>query len=741
MTSEHSKNNSSENLFPDKPHEVIGKLGIGFNKLNDKLINLLEENQSLKQQYKILQQKNQEILRINEDINEKHQETLRINEDLNKKYQEILHINTNLKEKLQEKDEKFEKLQQNILNLEKHKNEELQQLEMFYQNLEKNLEILESDEINENYIKILKENKYNYIINEPTTVDKGPGKDISRRCSDIKVVVGLDFGTKYSGFSYCHVDDKQNYVTNESWPELLGQFRTNTALQYDDEYCNVVYWGFPALAERPSRRNKIQKNKTVELFKLHLGNLPDNLKPKLPIDYKKAITDYLREIGKFIKIIVSEHWEISCFDCILLVLSIPAEYSEKEKAIMRECVYNADLISDKYSEKLQFITECDATAIYCMKNALQEHAIGMTFMVVNCNNNILDLITRKLIRDKPLELGKITGYIKDFCGSESIDKEFIKFLRKKLGNHAIDLLIERCYVQYQYMVQEFCQHAKLPFTGDDMEFFYELDIDEVIPILLQYINKETREIMEENEMVIKIKYDDIKKMFDLVIDRIIHLIHIQLSNNQETCSVLFLVGEFSENKYFQKRIKQEFQHKVQNISVPQTPTAAISRGAVIYGSYIDSDLNKLEKYASIIHTRVLKYTYGIKFLSDYKEDVDPPQRKNSDGKIYKFRTLVQRGTEVEIGKILSFEYFYGLTNQTSAKCEVYYTREYSAEYPDEPGMKSLGIINFDFPDTRINNRSIYFELSFNEMEITVSVKNKTNGQLYMTTFDHPIDVC
>ena len=34
------------------------------------------------------------------------------------------------------------------------------------------------------------------------------------------------------------------------------------------------------------------------MFKLHLGDLLDDLKPKLPVEYKKAITDYLREIGK-----------------------------------------------------------------------------------------------------------------------------------------------------------------------------------------------------------------------------------------------------------------------------------------------------------------------------------------------------------------------------------------------------------------------------------------------------------
>jgi hypothetical protein len=111
--------------------------------------------------------------------------------------------------------------------------------------------------------------------------------------SDIKVVVGLDFGTKYSGFSYCHVNDgKQNIHTNNQWPGECS-LKTNTVLQYDDEYNNVVSWGHAALSERPNHHNK-----PVELFKLHQNNLSDNLKPKLPVDYKKAITDYLREIGK-----------------------------------------------------------------------------------------------------------------------------------------------------------------------------------------------------------------------------------------------------------------------------------------------------------------------------------------------------------------------------------------------------------------------------------------------------------
>ena len=55
---------------------------------------------------------------------------------------------------------------------------------------------------------------------------------------------------------------------------------------------------------------------------------------------------------------IPEYWDgIDFTEHILLVLTVPAEYSENDKAIMRECAFHAGLIIDKNSEKLQFTTE------------------------------------------------------------------------------------------------------------------------------------------------------------------------------------------------------------------------------------------------------------------------------------------------------------------------------------------------------------------------------------------------
>ncbi|RIA90488.1 hypothetical protein C1645_876068 [Glomus cerebriforme] len=335
---------------------------------------------------------------------------------------------------------------------------------------------------------------------------------------NIRVVVGLDFGTTHSGFAYCHIED-QDIRSYNSW---------NGALD----------------------------SKPVELFRLHLGDSLDEFKPELPVDYKKAITDFLREIGEVIKETVATCWPtIDYFKNVLLVITVPAEFSEKSKEILRMCAFNAGLIKEKYSIYLQFTTEHEAVALYCMKNLGQTLARPETnIMIVDCGDNRVDLTTRKLMTNEQL-----------------------------VGDKPMDLLRDNNYGQMQYLIQNFGKYGKIPFTGDDPGFSYELDIQETIPILTQYItDDEIRKTLENDEWIIEIDFERMKSISEPVIQKILHLIKAQLDNTQETYSAMFLVGSFSESKYLQKRVKEEFQYKVKIISVPE-PIAAIARGAVIYG--------------------------------------------------------------------------------------------------------------------------------------------------------------
>src|ERR1043166_9730893 len=98
-------------------------------------------------------------------------------------------------------------------------------------------------------------------------------------------------------------------------------------------------------------------------------------------------------------------------------------------------------------------------------------------MVVDCGGGTVDLTTRELLDNE--RLGEITEISGDFCGSTYIDAEFIKYLESIVGRNSFDLLKRKHYGQMQYMVQDFCRKAKLPFTAEDEQLSYELDIARV----------------------------------------------------------------------------------------------------------------------------------------------------------------------------------------------------------------------------------------------------------------------
>src|SRR6266496_6111393 len=121
-------------------------------------------------------------------------------------------------------------------------------------------------------------------------------------------------------------------------------------------------------------------------------------------------------------------------------------------------------------------------------------------MIVDCGGGTVDLTTRKLLEHN--QLSEVTERAGDFCGSTFIDKEFIELLKREVGNSAIDLFSYKHYGHLQYLVQDFCQNVKLPFTGNDPDFKYEMDLEEIAPALVQYVTGSKKDLMELKEWII-----------------------------------------------------------------------------------------------------------------------------------------------------------------------------------------------------------------------------------------------
>ncbi|CAG8843527.1 22619_t:CDS:2, partial [Gigaspora margarita] len=185
----------------------------------------------------------------------------------------------------------------------------------------------------------------------------------------------------------------------------------------------------------------------------------------------------------------------------------------------------------------------EVVALYCM-NKLEEHKLqsGASFLMCDCGGGTVDLTSRNVLNDGTL--GEITERTGGLCGSTFVDKQFRIFLEQKLGKIWIGELSE--------------------FRSID------LDIEKICPAL-----------MDLEDWLIEIGYEDVISIFDPVVDNIIKLIRNQLNMSKQ----------------------KSFSSEIPIISVPQNPITAVLHGAVIYG------LNK-----KVIATRILTTNYDQKSI-------------------------------------------------------------------------------------------------------------------------------
>uniref|UniRef100_U9UTV8 Uncharacterized protein n=2 Tax=Rhizophagus irregularis (strain DAOM 181602 / DAOM 197198 / MUCL 43194) TaxID=747089 RepID=U9UTV8_RHIID len=126
---------------------------------------------------------------------------------------------------------------------------------------------------------------------------------------------------------------------------------------------------------------------------------------------------------------------------------------------------------------------------------------------------------------------------------------------------------------------------------------------------------------------------------------------MQLDNNRKTCTAMFLVEELSQSKYSQKKIKQEFRHRMKNI---------LSKSC-------------MERRRS-------------------------NRKRRPSGRIHKFLNLTQRGTVVEINQEFTLMIFPISPTQGAFDFLIYYTANYSAQYIDEDGMEKFGNLLISLPN-------------------------------------------
>ncbi|KAH8164516.1 hypothetical protein CIB48_g3748 [Xylaria polymorpha] len=485
------------------------------------------------------------------------------------------------------------------------------------------------------------------------------------------LVVGIDFGTTYSGVSWliCKTGSPPGQPEVVSlWHTSTDNRRKNSASQkvpskihYDEN--GEISWGFRILAGA----------ETIEWFKLLLLNKADLQKHLQDSSHLHEAKQSLLRLGKTAVQLVGEYLKV-LWNHVLeqihnakgqtiidgmpfqVVLTVPAIWSDYARDRMREAVEIAGILKHRVAGKttLSFVSEPEAAAIATMPE-LEDRAdlqAGDSFVVVDAGGGTVDVISYKINELQPLRVSECVEGQGALCGGTFLDKEFQAILKHAVGDVAWSKMNGS---DIRRMMNNEWEHGiKESFNGEPDSYTVELP-SRAQSAPLQFMSEELQPI-----------FDKILSQIGVLVEKQISAVKAKTS---QLPKLVILVGGFGGSPYVLKYLKSKLNNRITVLQARgDKPWTAICRGAALFGAGSSSANN--ERLPQV-QSRIARLNYGWTYDPTFKEGVHDPQDKYWDDTQREWRAadqmqwVVRRGEDISLKKAKTYEYCrtWGLSEQ------------------------------------------------------------------------------
>ncbi|KAH9904264.1 hypothetical protein F4778DRAFT_789845 [Xylariomycetidae sp. FL2044] len=430
-----------------------------------------------------------------------------------------------------------------------------------------------------------------------------------------RIVVGIDFGTTFSGISYAHIDDPKKIVVLTNWPTDRANDggrssdKVPTQLRYLTE--SEFEWGFQIPSNAPP-------SSVLTLFKLGLE--PEKLHRASEVtgkaleieDVDQKINDYLSGIiGQFMSTLRRQIGtaiiETTSFQ---FLLTVPAIWSEHAKDRTEKAFNRVQGLPPSFETVL--ITEPEAAATSAIDDL---ELFGLkrddTFVVVDAGGGTVDLITYTIETLNPLRVNEVSPGSGDFCGSSRVNERFRLFITSKLEHEeGWDL---ECL---QDAEERFERETKKIFTLD------ALARDDTFNIPVPGLSRNAELGVTRNGRF-SLKASDVHMFFEPDIIRIIGLVKEQIAMANKDIRAVLLVGGYGSSMYLRDRLQMAIDDdnsvaKGAQVLQPANAWTSVVRGAVLTGlAMAKPDLWSIPR----VKERVARKHYGHELSIAYNENL------------------------------------------------------------------------------------------------------------------------
>lgn len=478
------------------------------------------------------------------------------------------------------------------------------------------------------------------------TTNTAPETDSRQQYQD-KIVVGLDFGTTYSGVAFTYSATPEDVDIIKTWPggngitsdkvpsEIAYELLEQPAAQQVDytleqhnptaKLPRQIRWGFQFKPEDPRLR-------CIKLFLDRNQKLPHFVSPletatslrKYDRTVMDAVSDYLTKIYEHTMETLKRRFGESFVAStpIEFILTVPAVWSDAAKNATLQAAERAGMGE---RAKLQLISEPEAAAVHTLKTmqpgALQ---VGSNFVVCDAGGGTVDLIAYRVTQVSPLRVEESAVGTGGLCGSAFLNYRFEDHVKERLGNETYFMMREKKPKTWMMGLKYFEEFIKRNFNEEEHS-----EVNVPFPGLPD--NEEAG--LDSGFLIMTAA--QVKSIFEPVIKQVIDLVEGQVNaikHKGGDVSGIILVGGFGQSNYLYTRLKEHFNLLPTPPAYSEAPTdeageqpqtsvevlqpmnawTSVVRGAVLKGV----EGNMVEKRRSRWH-------YGTSYATVFDESKHP----------------------------------------------------------------------------------------------------------------------
>ncbi|KAI0467976.1 hypothetical protein F4859DRAFT_506405 [Xylaria cf. heliscus] len=473
------------------------------------------------------------------------------------------------------------------------------------------------------------------------------------------LVIGIDFGTTYTGVSWIFL--KKNTPARE--PEVVTHWlsalsknndrnKVPSRIHYDEE-TGEIKWGYNIPTD-------VQPIQWFKLLLLKKEDLPANLQHSSHIQTARDMIEALGKtavevVGDYLKVlwrhVISEIKDEKGTGLISgtryhVVLSVPAIWKDYARDQMRQAAERAGIFEDRIAGKttFDFISEPEAAALATLPEIdnRDDLAIGDSFVVLDAGGGTVDIISYKVEKLEPMVVSECVEGDGALCGATFVDSAFETLIEQRVGRKSWRYM-EPSAIR-KMMNSEWEHGIKKDFDGSQEKYCIDLPKR----------NKRGQVIIEAAE---------IRKVFGIVLSQIDDMLQGQLdsigSRTQKPPKFVILVGGFGRCPFLFAALKSRFEDKTDILQARgEKPWSAICRGATLSGAVGRG----LTKQAVKVHTRVARLSYGWTFTSPFDPRIHDIRDKQWDDTVGEWiadnqmQWAIKRGQDISTVKPKRYPY-------------------------------------------------------------------------------------